>query len=85
MRLMQPVLLFKPPVKSFSTKGTPCLQKVSRLFQSKKYLFKFQVSSYSEAYLVKCSRNLLPSFSSAASIARFRQFFRHSVNLTNSF
>ena len=44
MRLMQPVLLFKPPVKSLSTKGTPCLQKVSRLFSfAKNKSFKFHV------------------------------------------
>ena len=32
---------------------------------------------------MKCSRNLLPSLSSAASIARFRHFFKQSVNLKN--
>ena len=35
------------------------------------------------SHLVKCSRNLLPSLSSAASIARFRHFFKQSVNLKN--
>ena len=32
MSMMQSVLLFGPPVKSFSTKGTPCLQKESKPF-----------------------------------------------------
>ena len=79
MSMMQSVLLFGPPVKSFSTRGTPCLQKVSKHFSRAK-----KSKSFSRPHLVKCSRNLLPSLSSAASIAKFRHFFKQSVNLKNS-
>ena len=45
-------------------------------------IFFFPVSQ--EPHLVKCSRNLLPNLSSAASIAKFVHFFRQSVNLTKT-